>query len=564
MRSLAVLSRVVYLSVSYVWDCGPLARDDDAGLRRFAGKLRAALLELGGVYVKLGQLLSTRPDLVDPIITKELEVLLDECPAEPLPASIATIREELALDEDDDLPFEILGEIASASFGCVYRVRLGSGQISALKVMRRGIEHQARGDLRFMTRIARALDILAVTHRYRMVEWIEELQQWTGEELDYQLEARKMTHIANKLVRVGGVKVPRVNWPLTTRRLLTMEFLEGRWLSKGLGALSHAELSHAASLLFQAFLYQIFEVGFFHADLHKGNLCLLPDDRIGMVDFGITGFVTRRARLRHLGLVAALQRGDLDEAFAAVLDISFIPPDADLASFKRQFEHEYHHWFLRSVQPDSPAAERGAGALMLAIFRRAYECAIVVDAEVVRYYRAFSIVDGSVNSLDHSFSHSDEINRYLQARLRRQLEDLSETPFDPIGNAVALSTEFTFRAGEMRRVLYGASRSLDSAVARVLLIVAGIKRSLSRVAWVVALFALLLGVLVHLDVVSSHAVLVRSHRLGKIEVGDVTAIILPMLVIAILLGWFGRLLRARAYSSSQSESASAHRARGRR
>src|SRR5229473_794243 len=122
MRALNVLSKLVYLGVSYAWDCGPLGKRDELGVRRFAIRLRGALLELGGVYIKLGQLLSTRPDLVDPVVSKELEVLLDKCPAEPLQDTTHTILEEFGLTSDAELPFVLLCEISSASFGCVYRV----------------------------------------------------------------------------------------------------------------------------------------------------------------------------------------------------------------------------------------------------------------------------------------------------------------------------------------------------------------------------------------------------------------------------------------------------------
>jgi len=172
MRSLGVLARLIYLGVSYVWDYGPLSKRDESGMQRFAARLRSALLELGGVYVKLGQLLATRPDLIEPRISKALEVLLDKCPAEPLHYSTETIREELGLTEDAELPFVLLGEVASASFGCVYRVGLASGQVAAIKVLRRGIEAQAKHDLKFLSRLARVLDILAVTHRYRIADWL--------------------------------------------------------------------------------------------------------------------------------------------------------------------------------------------------------------------------------------------------------------------------------------------------------------------------------------------------------------------------------------------------------
>ena len=139
MRSVLVLSRLIYLGVSYLWDCGFRGRRNEQGLERFAVRLRQTMLELGGVYIKLGQLLSTRPDLVEPVIARELEALLDKCPPEPLEFSLLTMRENLGLGSHDPLPFEVLGEVSSASFGCVYKLRFPSGQVFAMKVMRRGI-----------------------------------------------------------------------------------------------------------------------------------------------------------------------------------------------------------------------------------------------------------------------------------------------------------------------------------------------------------------------------------------------------------------------------------------
>jgi predicted unusual protein kinase regulating ubiquinone biosynthesis (AarF/ABC1/UbiB family) len=562
MRSVLVSSRLIYLGVSYIWDCGFRGRRKEAGLQRFAVRLRTVMLELGGVYIKLGQLLSTRPDLVEPGIARELEALLDKCPPEPLESSLLTMRENLGLGPTDPLPFEVLGEISSASFGCVYKLRFPSGQVAAIKVMRRGIRKQTRNDLWLMVQVAWLLDLLAVTQRYRTSDWIEQLSQWTSEELDYRVEARKMTYIARGLRRVGGVKIPAVNWKYTTRRILTMEFLNGAWLSNDAGCLSHADRAHAASLLFQAFLFTIFELGYFNADLHKGNLCLLPDGRVGMVDFGITGFVSQRTRLRHLGLVAALQKGAVDEAFASILEIVFVPPDADLGGFKRLFEQEYYDWFLRSVQPNYPAYRRGAGSLMLALFRRAYESRIVVDSDVVRYYRAFSIIDGVVTSLNPQFSQGDEIGRYLKQRLRRQLEDLRDSAFDPIETMVALKTEVAFRTGELRHAIWGVGKSFDSAVGRLLLGVAAVKRALSRVVWGFSLFALLLKILVWLDVLGERKILIRNHFLGKIDVRDITDIIVPLFVTAVVLGWLSRLVRARVYSGTHIEAETARETQG--
>jgi ubiquinone biosynthesis protein len=552
MRSFSVLGRLIYLGVAYVWDCGPFRKRQQAGLLRFAKRLRAVMLELGGVYVKLGQLLSTRPDLVQPALAEELEALLDECPPEPRQDTEKTIQEELG-GADGDLPFELLDELNSASFGCVYRVRLHSGELAAIKVQRRGIDLRSRKDLKLLMRLASILDFLAVANRYRLVDWIKELDRWTSEELDYLLEARKMTYVATNIRRIGGVKIPEVIWQVTTRRILAMEYLEGRWLSKDVDSLSDTQLSHAAALLFQCFLFQIFELGFFHADLHKGNLCILADGTIGMVDFGITGTASPRTRQRHLTLVAAVQKGAVDDAFSAILEICFVPPDTDVQVFKQDFEREYYDWFLRSMQPGFPASHRGSGALMLAVFRRAYEHSIVVDSDVVRYYRAFSIIDGVVNSLDPSFPLADALEFYLKSRLRRQIEDLIDRPYDPIGALVAFSTEVMFRSSEIRRALHSTTSSVHTAVARLRLVAGSIGRKLSRLAWMAAIFALIVDLLVRTNVLRGRAVLIETELSGRIHFGDIAAVLVPMIILAVALGWFGRVLRARAYTATQPD-----------
>jgi len=168
----------------------------------------------------------------------------------------------------------------------------------------------------------------------------------------------------------------------------------------------------------------------------------------------------------------------------------------------------------------------------------------------VRYYRAFSIVDGVVNTLDHRFSQHDEIGRYLKLRLRRQIEDLAGNAVDPMGVLVALSTEFAFRTNEVRGIIYGTSKSFDSAVARVLLVVAGVKRKLAQLAWAAAIFSLTLDVLVRTRLLPRGMVFVHGGIFGRIDVGDIAEFFVPMCMVALALGWFGRLLRARAYTGS--------------
>ncbi len=401
-----------------------------AAIGQSSERFRKTLTDLGGIYVKLGQLMASRPDLVHPKLAAELENLFDRCPPEPVDDTYATIREELGLSVGADLPFRVLGLVASASFGSVFKIAFPDGRIAALKVQRREVAAQAERDLRTLAAGANLLDLLTIFVGYRLSDWIEELRVWTGEELDYRQEARRMEYFAHELGRYQGIRIPTVDWSLTRRRILAMDYFAGRWLTEDLSPINGAERIATASRLFQFFLFQTFEAGIFHADLHKGNVCILDAETIGIIDFGIVGFIPRSVRDRHLSIILSLRQGDIDHAFKEIIAISVVPPDADLAGFRKLLERAYFDWRFRSFQPGMAAIDRGAGALMLAVLRTAFQCGIAIDSHAVRYYRAFNLVDAVSSNLDDNFSQINEIDRYRKNRVQRRIDEFHTAALD--------------------------------------------------------------------------------------------------------------------------------------
>ena len=234
---------------------GPSARASlDA---RFGVDLSEALQALGGVYVKLGQLLAMRGDLLPPDMLTPLLALLDKPAAEAFDVSLRTIRSALGekvfardVDSVDPTP------IGSGSFATVYRARLTDDRSVALKVRRYGVEEVVHDDLALLERLARLLDASLLFGRFRLVHFYAQFRAWTLQELDYEVEGRSMTHLGAAMPDDWTLAIPSVDWTLTRPNLLVTEFVGGLWLSDWLAEpdrLTRAERRRAASRLLDGF-----------------------------------------------------------------------------------------------------------------------------------------------------------------------------------------------------------------------------------------------------------------------------------------------------------------------
>jgi predicted unusual protein kinase regulating ubiquinone biosynthesis (AarF/ABC1/UbiB family) len=398
-------------------------------LTRVGHLLLITFQSLSGAFVKFGQLLSMRADLLPEEITSELQHLLDRVPPEQLERDLDRICRELRIEKLDEV-FSRLEEepLAAASFATVYSATLKTGESVAVKVQRPRIYITVKQDITILKGIARLLDFTGIFRRVRILSIVNEFAEWTEVELDYQREGQHMGHFRRLHGERSDICIPRVFWKYTTARVLVMDQLVGIWVSdileqkrRGpkLELVNGEQCARIGRIVFSAMMTQVFDDGFFHADPHAGNICLMNDDRVGLIDFGMVGMLRERERQTQLKLLTSVQRGDIEDAFAAIIKMLNVPPDAALVEFRREFEKNVRMWFLLAYQPEVPRKKRSAGILLLANFKAARQCGLSLKSGITAYYRSFLVLDSVISELSGEIDTRVELEAFVTNHIVR-------------------------------------------------------------------------------------------------------------------------------------------------
>lgn len=318
--------------------------------------LREMLDELGPTFVKFGQLLSTRPDIVPPDIIAELRGLQDDVRVFPFDDVERTIREELGqpierlFTEFDETP------LAAASIGQVHRANLPNGRDVVVKVQRPNAPKQIEADLSLMYQAARL-----VRERIRALDFVDaneivdEFSRSIRQELDYRLEARNADGFHKNFAGHPHVAVPKVYWSYTRSRVLTLERLDGVQLADiDVERWTLDQRRRLAYLVTEAWMTMIFRHGFFHGDPHPANILVLSPERIGLVDFGLTGKLTDddMSKLTRLFIDAAAENIEVLPKRLADLGVRY--PKEREEQFVSELRELYYRYYGASLQEIDP------------------------------------------------------------------------------------------------------------------------------------------------------------------------------------------------------------------
>lgn len=310
-----------------------LGRQVDKNQRQRARKLCEKLTNLGATFIKLGQILSCRPDLVPPIYLEELANLQDQLPPFDNAIAHSIINSELGCHYFDIFAELSSEPVAAASLGQVYKGKLRTGEAVAVKVQRPGLFESISLDIYILRQLAARAQATFSVIRSDLIALIDELAARLFEEMDYTKEASNALEFAHLYRDIENVTAPAIYWEYTRLRVLTMEWIEGIKLtdldtmrSQGL------DPSHFLELAFQCSLRQLMDEGFFHADPHPGNLLATTDGKLVYLDFGMMSQVSSDYRDLLLVSVVHIVISDFQGLARDYVRLGFLPPEADLTT----------------------------------------------------------------------------------------------------------------------------------------------------------------------------------------------------------------------------------------
>jgi ubiquinone biosynthesis protein len=375
-----------------------------------AVRVRMVLEELGPTFLKMGQILSTRPDILPVEFMQELSKLQDEVPPFPYSEVKATIQKEL--NKSVGQKFSSFDEqpLAAASIGQVHKAKMPDGKNVVVKIQRPGIQRTIKVDLEIMMHLAGLMELhLEGWDIQRPTRIVEEFARTLEKELDYTLEAAHMERFARQFEDEPAVYVPQVYREATTSRVLTMEHISGikasdidRLEKEGL---DRSEIARQGLILI---MKQIFVHGFFHADPHPGNIFVLPDNVICYIDFGMMGRLDLETRERFADLIMSIVHRDEREATKVLLRLTLSEEEPNYPALQKdtaEFMDKHCYRPLKDVE---------LGALLHQLLEMATRHRLGVPPDLFLMIKALSTVEGLGRILDPDLDVIEQATPFIK------------------------------------------------------------------------------------------------------------------------------------------------------
>ena len=386
-------------------------------------RFRLALEEIGGTFIKFGQMLAMQSDMLPLEYCTALFSLFDQVPPFDYAAVEQTFQEDLGQAPLDIFESFDPQPLATGSIGQVH-VAVLNGRKVAVKVRRPTILSDFYSDITAMRLTVHVVKLLHIRKLYWLIAPTEEFITWTQEELDYRREAHYMDELGRNARDNDFEKVPLVFWSCTTARILTAEYLEGLTISEYLRqketGTTHAPPDHDPQLfaarLIDNFLGDAFRHGMFHADLHPGNLMILPGNVVGYIDFGISGVLSRYSRRHLISMTLAYARGDLDAMCESFFRITTFDKNATPEGFRRDLKQISSQWYGDSE--GQSRLQKSITSIMLDLLVLSRQNRVWPQRDVIKYIRSAIAIDGLIKT----FAPGIDIGVQLEMACERHLK----------------------------------------------------------------------------------------------------------------------------------------------
>jgi ubiquinone biosynthesis protein len=470
-----------------------------------ARELADDLEKLGPTFVKLGQLLSTRPDVLPPAYLGALARLQDQVEpfafdeVERIVNAELGVRMSKAFADFDPAP------MAAASLGQVHRATLRDGRLVAVKVQRPGVREQVAADLEALADIAHFMDShTEAGARYQFAALLAEFRKSLVRELDYRQEAANLDTLRTNLAAYESIVVPAPVHDFTTGRVLTMEYVSGTKITD-LSQVVRLEIDGTvlAEDLFRAYLQQILVNGFFHADPHPGNVFLTADGRVALIDLGMVAHVAPRLQDHLLQLLLAVSEGRSDDATAVALKVGARRPHFDEPKLTRAVADlvaRHQSATLENIQ---------VGAVVLEMARTAADCGLAMPPELMMLGKTLLNLDEVGRTLDPNFNPNAAVRRHASDMMRQRL--LRSASPGNLFSAMLDAKEFVERLpGRVNRILdlvAGNELKLKVDAIDETRLMMGLQKIANRITLGLLLAALIVGAALLMQVETSFRIL---------------------------------------------------------
>ncbi|GGJ02187.1 ABC transporter [Paenibacillus hunanensis] len=464
-----------------------LARRDVHGIRTVGERIRLVLEELGPTFIKLGQLASTRSDLLPENIIEELVKLQDQVPPFAGEEARQIIELELGLSIEDMLESFQEEPVAAASIGQVHLGKLHSGELVAIKVQRPGVARIVQRDLEILQ------DLIGIAKRhmdwvsqYNISEIIDEFSKSMRAELDYNVEGRNMERLGQNFANDRRIRIPKTFWNYTSARVLTMEFVDGIHMGKPDEIVQQGlQLPDVAQRLVDSMLQQIFIDGFFHADPHPGNLLALRDGRVAYLDFGMMGRLNSDTKNGLASFVIAMLRKNTDSMVRAILRLGFVPDDIDIAAMRGELER------LRDQYYEVPFSQINLGEALNEMFAIIRTFRIDIPSDLALLGKALITLEGVIGRLDPNLSivkMAEPFGRRLLGE-RYSPKRLRERITDGALQAIEVLTDLPRQTSELSRVIRSGKLKVEVNVPELGELLHKMDQIVNRLAFSIVLLA---------------------------------------------------------------------------